>query len=164
MSFTISDLIVETLERAGVRRVYGLPGDSLNGFTDALRRNGNLVWEHVRHEAAAAFAAAGEAAVTGELAVCANPDFAAVARALGMHGQRVERPDDLAGSLRAAFDHDGCALVEVMTARQELSLPPTITLEQIKGFTLYATRTVLSGRGDELIDLAKTNVTRRLFS
>jgi pyruvate dehydrogenase (quinone) len=71
MSFTISDLIVETLERAGVRRVYGLPGDSLNGFTDALRRNGSLVWEHVRHEEAAAFAAAGEAAVTGELAVCA---------------------------------------------------------------------------------------------
>jgi pyruvate dehydrogenase (quinone) len=93
-----------------------------------------------------------------------DPDFAAVARALGMHGQRVERPDDLAGALRAAFDHDGAALVEVMTARQELSLPPTVTLEQVKGFTLYATRTVLSGRGDELIDLAKTNVTRRLFS
>ena len=71
MSFTISDLIVETLEQAGVRRVYGLPGDSLNGFTDALRRNGNLAWEHVRHEEAAAFAAAGEAAITGELAVCA---------------------------------------------------------------------------------------------
>jgi pyruvate dehydrogenase (quinone) len=92
-----------------------------------------------------------------------DPDFAAVGQALGMHGQRVERPDDLAGALRAAFDHDGSALVDVVTARQELSLPPTITLEQIEGFTLYATRSVLSGRGDELIDLAKTNVTRRLF-
>ncbi len=51
-----------------------------------------------------------------------------------------------------------------MTARQELSLPPAITLDQVKGFTLYATRSVLSGRGDELIDLARTNVTRRLFS
>jgi pyruvate dehydrogenase (quinone) len=51
----------------------------------------------------------------------------------------------------------------VMTARQELSMPPTITLEQIKGFTLYATRTILSGRGDELIDLATTNLTRRIF-
>jgi pyruvate dehydrogenase (quinone) len=60
-------------------------------------------------------------------------------------------------------EKDGCALVDVVSARQELSLPPTITLEQIKGFTLYATRSVLSGRGDELIDLAKTNVTRRLF-
>lgn len=92
-----------------------------------------------------------------------DPDFAAVARALGMHGARVERPDELAGALRAAFEHRGSALVEVMTARQELTLPPTITLDQVKGFTLYATRSVLSGRGDELIDLARTNVTRRLF-
>src|SRR5277367_696892 len=71
MSTTVADLIVETLKNAGVHRVYGLPGDSLNGFTDALRRDGTLAWEHVRHEEAAAFAAAGEAAVTGQLAVCA---------------------------------------------------------------------------------------------
>jgi len=51
MSFTISDLVVETAEKAGVCRVYGLPGDSLNGLTDALRRNGSLAWGHVRHEA-----------------------------------------------------------------------------------------------------------------
>src|SRR6267378_809301 len=68
MAHTISDLIVETLKQAGVGRVYGLPGDSLNGFTDALRRDGTVSWEHVRHEEVAAFAAAGEAAVTGELA------------------------------------------------------------------------------------------------
>src|SRR3954447_21153247 len=71
MSFTIADLIVETLEKAGVRRVYGLPGDSLNGLTDALRRNGNLAWQHVRHEESAAFAASADAAITGGLAVCA---------------------------------------------------------------------------------------------
>jgi pyruvate dehydrogenase (quinone) len=93
-----------------------------------------------------------------------NPDFAAVARALGMHGQRVERPDDLEAALRAALDHDGPALVEAVVARQELSIPPTITYEQIKGFTLYATRTILSGRGDELIDLASTNIGRRAFA
>jgi len=93
-----------------------------------------------------------------------NPDFAAVAQALGMHGQRVERPDDLEAALRAAFAHDGPALVEVMVARQELAIPPAITYEQIKGFTLYATRTILSGRGDELLDLADTNVRRRVFS
>jgi pyruvate dehydrogenase (quinone) len=92
-----------------------------------------------------------------------NPNFADVATALGIHGQRVDRPDDLAGALRTAFAVDGPALVEVMTARQELSMPPTITLEQIKGFTLYATRTILSGRGDELIHLATTNLTRRIF-
>jgi pyruvate dehydrogenase (quinone) len=93
-----------------------------------------------------------------------DPDFAAVARALGMYGQRVERPDELGGALRDAFAHDGAALVDVIVARQELSIPPTVTLDQVKGFTLYATRSVLSGRGDELIDLVKTNVTRRLFS
>src|SRR4051812_49291732 len=72
MSFTIADLIVETLQASGVQRVYGLPGDSLNGLTDALRRNGVLAWEHVRHEESAAFAAAAEASITGELAVCAG--------------------------------------------------------------------------------------------
>src|SRR5882762_12040105 len=71
MSSTIADLIVDTLKSAGVRRVYGLPGDSLNGFTDALRRDGSVWWLHVRHVEAAAFAAAGEAAMTGQLAVCA---------------------------------------------------------------------------------------------
>jgi pyruvate dehydrogenase (quinone) len=70
-SSTVADLIVETLVASGVQRVYGLPGDSLNGFTDALRREDKIEWEHVRHEEAAAFAAGGEAAITGELAVCA---------------------------------------------------------------------------------------------
>jgi pyruvate dehydrogenase (quinone) len=84
-----------------------------------------------------------------------NPKVSEVASALGLHGQRVDHPDDLADALRAAFDHDGPALVEVMTARQELSLPPTISLAQVKGFSLYATRTILSGRGDQLIDLGR---------
>ncbi|HSZ03997.1 MAG TPA: ubiquinone-dependent pyruvate dehydrogenase [Solirubrobacteraceae bacterium] len=93
-----------------------------------------------------------------------DPNLAAVAQAVGIHAQRVERPDDLREALRTAFEHDGPALVEAMVARQELSMPPTITFEQIKGFTLYATRTVLSGRGDELVDLAATNVGRRILS
>ena len=92
-----------------------------------------------------------------------NPDFAAVATALGLHGQRVSDPGELEGALRAAFAHDGPALVEVMVARQELSLPPTITPEQVKGFALWGARTVLSGRGDELIDLARTNPLRRML-
>src|ERR1700688_5034732 len=71
MASTVADVMVATLKASGVRRVYGIPGDSLNGFTDALRRGGGITWEHVRHEEAAAFAAAGEAALTGELAVCA---------------------------------------------------------------------------------------------
>ena len=92
-----------------------------------------------------------------------NPDFARVAEAIGIHGQRVEKPDELESALRTAFEHDGPALVDVVTARQELSIPPAITAEQVKGFTLYALRTIMSGRGDELIDLADTNVFRRLF-
>src|SRR5271170_6608175 len=69
---TVADVMVAELKASGIRRVYGLPGDSLNGFTDALRRDGSITWEHVRHEEGAAFAAAGEAALTGELAVCAG--------------------------------------------------------------------------------------------
>src|ERR1700757_2860652 len=72
MAGTVAEVMVSTLKASGVRRVYGLPGDSLNGFTDALRRDGGLSWQHVRHEEGAASAAAGEAAVTGELAVCAG--------------------------------------------------------------------------------------------
>ena len=68
---TVADVMVATLKASGVRRVYGIPGDSINGFTDALRRDGEVAWEHVRHEEAAAFAASGEAAMTGQLAVCA---------------------------------------------------------------------------------------------
>ncbi|WUC16411.1 thiamine pyrophosphate-dependent enzyme [Streptomyces sp. NBC_00564] len=93
-----------------------------------------------------------------------NPNFADVATALGIHGRRVERPHDLADVLRDAFAHPGPALVEVMTARQELTIPPTIKFEQVKGFGLYAARTVLSGRGDELLELAHTNVVRHLSS
>ncbi len=70
MARTVSQLIVDTVKNAGVKRIYGLPGDSLNGFTDALRRDGTLEWVHVRHEEAAAFAAGAEAALTGNLAVC----------------------------------------------------------------------------------------------
>jgi pyruvate dehydrogenase (quinone) len=71
MATTLADVVVATLKASGVKRIYGLPGDSLNGLTDALRRDGQIAWEHVRHEEAAAFAAAGEAAMTERLAVCA---------------------------------------------------------------------------------------------
>jgi pyruvate dehydrogenase (quinone) len=71
---------------------------------------------------------------------------------------RVERPDELDGALRDAFAHDGPAVIDIVTARQELSMPPKLTFEQIKGFTLYATRTILSGRADEIVELAKTNL------
>jgi pyruvate dehydrogenase (quinone) len=72
MSKTAAEFLVETLEKTGVKRVYGVVGDSLNGFTDALRRRKSIDWIHMRHEEAAAFAAGAEAHVTGNLAVCAG--------------------------------------------------------------------------------------------
>jgi pyruvate dehydrogenase (quinone) len=87
-----------------------------------------------------------------------NPDFAAVARAIGLHGTAVEHGGDLEEALRAAFAHEGAAVVDVRVARQELSIPPKISLEQAKGFALYATRTILSGGADEILELAKTNL------
>jgi pyruvate dehydrogenase (quinone) len=72
MARTVADQMVETLAAAGVERIYGIVGDSLNGFTDALRRHGGIRWLHVRHEEVAAFAAGADAHVTGGLAVCAG--------------------------------------------------------------------------------------------
>src|SRR5277367_2272430 len=72
MSKTAADFMAETLANAGVKRIYGVVGDSLNGFTDALRRGKSIEWMHMRHEEGAAFAAGAEAHLTGELAVCAG--------------------------------------------------------------------------------------------
>ncbi len=93
-----------------------------------------------------------------------NPNFAAVAESVGITGIRVEKGSELRSALEVAMATDGPVLVDVVTARNELSMPPSITAEQAKGFTVWALRTVLSGRGDELVDLADTNVWRRLFS
>jgi pyruvate dehydrogenase (quinone) len=87
-----------------------------------------------------------------------NPDFAGMARSAGLFGVRVNKADELDGALKEAFGHDGPALVDVRTARHELALPPKLTYGEIKGFTLYSTRTILSGGGEELVELAKTNL------
>jgi len=87
-----------------------------------------------------------------------NPDFAGIATAAGLFGARVEKPAELEDALRAAFGHDGPALVDVRTDRYELALPPKLSYGEVKGFTLYATRTILSGEGKELLELTKTNL------
>src|SRR5260370_36364661 len=69
---TVADQFAETLEAAGVKRIYGLVGDSLNGLTDAFRRQRKIEWVHLRHEEVAAFAAGADAHLTGSLAVCAG--------------------------------------------------------------------------------------------
>ncbi|QCB42822.1 ubiquinone-dependent pyruvate dehydrogenase [Sphingomonas sp. PAMC26645] len=94
-----------------------------------------------------------------------NPDFAAMARAIGIHGVRVTDPGDVEASIREVLAHPGPALLDAVTARTELSMPPKITLEQMKGFTLYMAKAIISGRGDEVVELGKTNVglLKRLF-
>ena len=89
-----------------------------------------------------------------------NPDFAAMANAIGIFGRRVEAQGDLAGAAQEVLAHDGPAVLDVVTARNELSMPPKIQAEQVKGFSLYVMRAVMSGRGDSVIDLAKTNLIR----
>jgi pyruvate dehydrogenase (quinone) len=87
-----------------------------------------------------------------------NPSFAEVARAIGLFGVRVEHPSELDDALRDAFSHDGPALIEVMTLRHELVIPPGVTFEQAKGFTLWATRSILGGAGGDVIEVAKSNL------
>jgi pyruvate dehydrogenase (quinone) len=89
-----------------------------------------------------------------------NPNFAQLAESAGILGLRVEKPEELGPALTEALAHDGPALVDVLVNRQELSMPPTLSAEQVKGFSLYMVRAVLSGKGDEVIDLALTNLFR----
>jgi pyruvate dehydrogenase (quinone) len=89
-----------------------------------------------------------------------NPDFAAMARAIGVHARRVEDPGELEDAIKDVLAHDGPALLDVVTNTQELAMPPSISLEQVKGFGLWAIQAVISGRGTELVDLARTNLLR----
>jgi pyruvate/2-oxoacid:ferredoxin oxidoreductase beta subunit len=77
-----------------------------------------------------------------------------------MFGVRVEDPADLKKAVTEAFQHDGPALIDAVVNRTELSVPPTIKLDQAVGFDLWALKAVLNGRGDEVIDLAVSNLVR----
>jgi pyruvate dehydrogenase (quinone) len=90
----------------------------------------------------------------------ANPNFAAMAEAVGVRGIRIEDPGEVESGVAAALAHDGPVLVDAVVNRSELAMPPSITLEMAKGFTLYMVKAILSGRGDEVIDLARTNLWR----
>jgi len=89
-----------------------------------------------------------------------NPNLAKIAEAAGLLGLRAETPEQVQPMIEQALNHEGPALVEAMVSRQELSMPPTITLDQMRGFSLFMAKAVLSGRGDEIIDLARTNLLR----
>jgi pyruvate dehydrogenase (quinone) len=89
-----------------------------------------------------------------------NPDFAKIAQAAGIAGWRVEDPAELKGAVQQAFAHNGPALVDVVTDRMELVMPPKIEAEQALGFSLYAAKAIINGRGTELIELARTSLFR----
>lgn len=89
-----------------------------------------------------------------------NPDFAAIARAMNIEAFRVDEPQKLEKAVEDLLRVPGPALLDVSTAKQELSMPPSISISQAKGFSLYMLRALINGRGDELVDLAKENVLR----
>lgn len=89
-----------------------------------------------------------------------NPDFAKVAEGVGLLGIHVDDPEGVRPALERAFAHDGPALVDIPVNRQELAMPPSLKLDQIVDFNLYMIRAILNGRGDEIVDLAKTNLFR----
>jgi pyruvate dehydrogenase (quinone) len=89
-----------------------------------------------------------------------NPNFAAMAEAMGVKAIRVERPGDVQAALEQAFAHDGPVLVDVVSARQELAMPPQKTLEQAANFGMFMVKAVMNGRLDQLVDLAKVQLRR----
>jgi pyruvate dehydrogenase (quinone) len=89
-----------------------------------------------------------------------NPNFAAMAEAVGVRGIRLEDPSQVESAIDAALVHDGPVLVDAVVNRTELAMPPAITVEMAKGFSLYMVKAILSGRMDEVIDLARTNLWR----
>jgi pyruvate dehydrogenase (quinone) len=89
-----------------------------------------------------------------------NPNFAAMAEAIGIRGIRLEDPAEVEEGIAAAFAHDGPVLIDAVVNRTELAMPPSVTLDMAKGFTLYMVKAVLNGRADEVYDLARTNLWR----
>ena len=89
-----------------------------------------------------------------------NPDFAAMAEAIGIRGLRIADPAEVEAKLAEALSHPGPVLVDAVVNRMELAMPPKITAEMAKGFTLYMLNAVMSGRGDEIVELARTNLRR----
>jgi pyruvate dehydrogenase (quinone) len=89
-----------------------------------------------------------------------NPNFAAMAEAVGIRGIRLERPSEVDDGVATALAHDGPVLIDAVVNRQELAMPPAVTLEMAKGFSLFMVKAVMSGRSDSLVDLARTNLWR----
>jgi len=83
-----------------------------------------------------------------------------MAESMGVRGVRIEKPDEVEDSIAQALAHPGPALIDAVVDRSELAMPPSITLEMAKGFSLYMVKAIMSGRGDEIIDLAESDLWR----
>jgi pyruvate dehydrogenase (quinone) len=90
----------------------------------------------------------------------ANPNFAQMAEAIGIKGIRIEDPADVEAGVAEALAHPGPVVVDAVVAPEELAMPPAVTAEMAKGFSLYMLKAILSGRGDEIVELARTNLRR----
>ncbi|XAW87466.1 thiamine pyrophosphate-dependent enzyme [Vibrio sp. CDRSL-10 TSBA] len=89
--------------------------------------------------------------------ICRNPSFAEIAQACGIKGIHVTDPEALPGALSETLHYPGAVVLEVDTAKQELAMPPQINMEHAKGFSLYMLKAIINGRGDEIVELSKTN-------
>jgi pyruvate dehydrogenase (quinone) len=89
-----------------------------------------------------------------------NPNFAAMAEAVGVRGIRLERPEDVETGVAEALNHDGPVLVDAVVNRMELAMPPKVMVEMAKGFSLYMLKAVMDGRATDIIELASSNVLR----
>lgn len=89
-----------------------------------------------------------------------NPSFAKIAEGAGLLGLTAETPAQVTPRIAQALKHEGPALVEIPVPRQELSIPPTISYEEARGFSLFMLKAVLNGRGDEIVNLARVNLLR----
>jgi pyruvate dehydrogenase (quinone) len=87
-----------------------------------------------------------------------NPNFAAMAESVGVRGIRLEDPGEVERGIADALNHDGPVLIDAVVSRMVIPVPPSIRAEMAKGFTLYMLKAIMAGRGDELIDLARTNL------
>ena len=87
-----------------------------------------------------------------------NPNFAVMAESCGVGGIRLENPQEVDNGIADALAHDGPVLVDAVVSRTVLAIPPAITAEMAKGFTLYMVKAVFNGRGDDLVDLARSNL------
>lgn len=89
-----------------------------------------------------------------------NPDFSAVAQSVGLLGLRAESPEQVRPMIAQLLAHDGPALLDVVVSNQEIAMPPTLDRAQVQGFGVWLIKAVLSGRGDEIVDLANVNLFR----